>query len=232
MITLRKAKDRGHTRIGWLDSHHTFSFGEYYDPAHLGYRSLRVINDDRVSPAAGFGTHAHQDMEIITYVLEGELEHKDSLGSGSVIRPGEVQRMSAGTGIRHSEYNPSATAPVHFLQIWILPERPRLDPGYEQKEYPPEELQGRWRLIGAHDGRDGAVTVHQDVDIYAARLEAGDTIQQTLRAGRHAWLHVARGNVVVNGNKLEAGDAVGVSDETAIEVSASAAAEVLLFDLN
>src|SRR5437867_908625 len=192
MIQVRNGKERGHTKIGWLDSYHTFSFDQYYDPRHMGFRRLRVINDDRIDPGSGFPTHSHRDMEIITYVLEVALEHKDSLGTGSVIRPGEIQRMSAGTGISHSEYNSSKTDPVHLLQIWILPQRRGLSPGYEQKEFSDSEKRDTLRLIASRDGRDGSVTIHQDVDVYATVLVPGKSVQQTLRPGRHAWVQVAR----------------------------------------
>src|SRR3954447_21276694 len=199
MIAVRPAADRGRTTTDWLDSRHTFSFNDYYDPAYVQFRDLRVINDDKVAPAAGFGTHPHRDMEIITYVVRGALEHKDSLGTGSVIRPGDVQRMSAGTGIRHSEFNPSPTEPVHLLQIWIMPERRGLPPEYEQKAFPEAERRGRWRLVASHDGRDGSVTVHQDVDLYATILGPGESAARPLRPGRYAWVQVARGAVTVNG---------------------------------
>ncbi len=231
MTTVRPASERGVTRWDWLESRHTFSFGEYYDPRHMGFRALRVINDDRVAPGGGFGTHAHRDMEIITYVLEGALEHRDSLGTGSVIHPGDGQRMSAGTGIRHSEFNHSKTEPVHFLQIWILPEREGLPPGYEQKSFPLEERRGRLRLIAARDGREGAVTVHQDVDLYVTVLESGERVAHGLAPGRHAWVQVARGGATLNGRPLAEGDGAAVSDEGRIELTATAPAEVLLFDL-
>lgn len=231
MTTVRPASERGVTRWDWLDSRHTFSFGEYHDPRHMGFRALRVINDDRVAPGGGFGTHAHRDMEIITYVLEGALAHRDSLGTGSVIRPGDGQRMSAGTGIRHSEFNHSKTEPVRFLQIWILPEREGLPPGYEQKGFPLEERRGRLRLIAARDGREGAVTVHQDVDLYVTVLEPGDRVAYRLARGRHAWVQVARGSTTLNGRLLAEGDGAAVSDEGPIELAATAPAEVLLFDL-
>lgn len=231
MITPRPAAERGTTRIDWLDSRHTFSFGEYYDPAHMGFRALRVINDDRVAPAAGFGTHPHRDMEIVTWVLEGELEHKDSLGNGSVIRPGDAQRMSAGTGIRHSEFNPSPTKPVRLLQIWLLPERAGLPPGYEQRSFSGDDLGGRLRLIASPDGREGSVTIHQDVAVYAGRLAGGQSAALDLRPDRHAWLQVARGRVVVNGHTLADGDGLAVSDESRVEIRGESDAEVLLFDL-
>ena len=231
MTTRRQAEDRGHFDHGWLNTYHTFSFADYYDPAHMGFRQLRVINEDRVQPGRGFGTHAHQDMEIITYVLEGAIEHKDSLGTGSVIRPGEVQRMSAGTGVTHSEYNASKSEPVHFLQIWILPERRGLAPGYEQKRLADEEKRGRWRLIAARDGREGAVTVHQDVDLYAAIIGADQPLTYQLRPGRYAWVQVARGAVLLDGVRLQAGDGAALSNEPAVTVTAERSSEVLLFDL-
>jgi redox-sensitive bicupin YhaK (pirin superfamily) len=231
MITIRPADERGRTALDWLDSRHSFSFGDYYDPAHMGFRSLRVINDDQIAPGAGFGAHPHRDMEIISYVVSGALEHRDSLGSGEVLRPGEVQRMTAGTGVLHSEFNPSPAEPTHLLQIWLLPERRGLTPGYEQKAYPDAERRGRWRLVASHDGRDGSVTVHQDAELYATLLEPGDKATHTLRPGRHAWVQVARGAVTVNGRPLRAGDGASVSDEAALAVAATEPAEVLLFDL-
>lgn len=227
MIQLRKANDRGHANHGWLDSWHTFSFADYHDPAHVQFSALRVINEDRVAPGEGFPTHPHRDMEIITYVLEGALEHKDSLGTGSVIRPGEVQRMSAGTGIRHSEFNHSRTEPVHFLQIWIIPDRQGVPPGYEQKRI---GLDGQMRLVASPDGRDGSVTIHQDARIYAARLNGGE-VTHALAPGRRAWLQVARGAVNLNGTTLQAGDGAGIESETALRLAADGSAEVLLFDL-
>ncbi len=231
MITRRPAGERGHTDIGWLDSHHTFSFGDYHDPQQEGFRTLRVINDDRVAAKQGFGKHPHRDMEIISYVLEGKLAHNDTLGNQSLIVPGEVQRMSAGTGVLHSEYNPSETEPVHFLQIWLLPEKRDLPPGYEQKRFPPETLKGKLRLVAARDGRDGAVTVHQDVALYAGRLSAGDQVTVPLAAGRHAWVQVARGAVALNGTALAEGDGAAVSDEQALALTSTAESEVLVFDL-
>src|SRR6478672_2863457 len=230
-IQIRKANERGHVQIGWLDSYHTFSFGNYYDPAQMGFRSLRVINDDRVAPKAGFDTHGHRDMEIITYVLEGALEHKDSLGTGSVIYPGDAQRMTAGTGILHSEFNHSSTTPVHLLQIWIIPEKQGLTPSYEQRAIPLEEKLGKLRLIASRDGRNGAVTVHQDVELYVSVLKAGDNVSYDLKPHRHAWLHVARGAVSFNGYALTEGDAAAVSGEEQLEISTDSEAEILLFDL-
>ncbi|MBW4569079.1 MAG: pirin family protein [Tolypothrix carrinoi HA7290-LM1] len=222
---------RGQTKIGWLDSYHTFSFGNFSDPNRMGFRSLRVINDDRVVPGAGFGTHGHRDMEILTYVLEGALEHKDSLGTGSVILPGEAQVMSAGTGITHSEYNHSQTEPVHFLQIWILPDQQGLKPRYEQKAFPIEEKRGKLRLIAAKDGRDGAVTIHQDVNLYTSVLEPGDVVNYHVQPHRYAWLQIAQGIATLNGEELRAGDGVQISVEEQLEISTQVGAEILLFDL-
>ncbi len=231
MIAIRPAAERGHADHGWLDTRHTFSFASYHDPRHMGFRSLRVINEDRVKPGEGFGTHAHRDMEILTWVLEGALGHKDSMGNGSVIRPGDLQRMSAGTGVTHSEFNPSPEAPVHFLQIWLLPRERGLPPGYEQKRFPQEERRGRLRLIAAGDGRDGAVTIHQDADLWTALFQPNESVRHALAPGRYAWLHVARGAVRLNGSTLGAGDGAAVSDEAALEIAGAARAEVLLFDL-
>jgi redox-sensitive bicupin YhaK (pirin superfamily) len=230
MIDIRRADSRGRTRLSWLDSHHTFSFGEYHDPAHMGFRDLRVINDDTVAPGGGFGTHAHRDMEIVTYVLEGALQHRDSLGNGSVIRPGEVQRMSAGTGIRHSEFNQSQDAPVHFLQIWIEPARPGIEPGYEQRAVP-AAARGGLVLIGSPDGRDGSVTIHQDVAIHEGQLRRGDRVVFPLTNGRYAWLHVARGSASLNDQALQTGDGAAISRESTLTIETDDAAEVLLFDL-
>jgi quercetin 2,3-dioxygenase len=231
MISVRRAGDRGHENYGWLDTQHTFSFGEYHDPQHMGFRSLRVINEDRVKPESGFGTHSHRDMEIVSYVLGGELGHKDSMGTGSVIRPGDIQRMSAGTGVTHSEWNHSKTEFVHFLQIWILPERRGLEPSYEQKTIPPVEMQNRMRLVASPDGRDGSVTIHQDVAIHVARLDAGKEIAHALAAGRHAWVQVASGAIDFNGTKLAPGDGAAASDERALALRAGEPSEILLFDL-
>jgi quercetin 2,3-dioxygenase len=232
MITLRPAQERGSAYFGWLDSRHTFSFGEYYDPNHMGFADLRVINEDKVSPGRGFATHGHRDMEIISYVLEGALEHKDSIGTGSVIRPGDVQRMSAGTGIMHSEYNASQTEPVHFLQIWILPETKGIQPGYEQKTFTEEEKRGQLRLIGSRDGRNGSITIHQNVDLYAAALHEGDQVNHSFADGRVAWLQVARGAVQLNDQTLTAGDGAAISNESVITLRGVANdAEVLLFDM-
>jgi hypothetical protein len=231
MLTIRPAGERGRTRIDWLDSSHTFSFGEYQDPRHMGFRALRVINEDRVRPGRGFATHRHQDMEIVTYVLSGALAHRDSLGNGSAIRPGEVQRMSAGTGIEHSEFNHAPDADVHFLQIWILPGARGLAPGYEQRAFPLEERAGELLLVGSRDGREGSVTVHQDVQIRAGRLPRGARAAHPIAPGRHAWLQVARGRVEANGAKLAAGDGLSASGEPRLELSAIDDAEVLLLDL-
>jgi redox-sensitive bicupin YhaK (pirin superfamily) len=231
MMAIRRSEDRGNVNFGWLKSRHSFSFGRYYDPEFMGFGPLRVINEDRVEPGRGFDTHGHSDMEIITYVLDGQLEHKDSLGNGSVIRPGDVQRMSAGTGVRHSEFNASEDEPVHFLQIWILPEREGAEPSYEQKTFATDERRGRLRLVGSRDGRDGSVTVHQDVDLYAAVLSEGEQVSHALADGRKGWLQVARGRVVVNGNELEAGDGVAVEGDQELRVASATDAEVLLFDM-
>jgi redox-sensitive bicupin YhaK (pirin superfamily) len=231
MITLRKADDRGRTDIGWLQSRHSFSFGDYWDEANQGFRTLRVINDDIVAPGQGFGTHGHRDMEIITWVLAGELQHRDSLGNGDVIRPGDVQRMSAGTGIRHSEFNPSATQPVHLLQIWIEPDRRGLPPSYEQVQVPAAQRQDRWRRIADGQGRDGALRMGADASVLATLLAPGKSVSHGLAPGRHAWLHVATGRVRLGDLVLGAGDAVAVSGEPAVAITAEAASEALLFDL-
>ncbi len=231
MITLRRASDRGHAEHGWLKSYHTFSFAGYHDPEHMGFRDLRVINEDLVQPGKGFGTHSHRDMEIVTYVLDGVLEHKDSMGNGSLIRPGEVQRMTAGTGVTHSEYNHSQEEIVHFFQIWIVPEREGLEPSYEQTVFPESERLNSLRLIASRDGNEGSVTVHQDVEIYSSILEPGKGISYRLRTDRHAWVQVARGSVAVRGESLEQGDAAASSSEELVEVRAAAASEIILFDL-
>lgn len=230
MITLRPAAERGVTKIDWLDSRHSFSFAEYHDPRHMGFGPLRVINDDRVAPGAGFPTHGHRDMEILTYVLEGELEHRDSLGTGSVILPGEVQIMSAGTGIRHSEFNPTDEK-LHLLQIWMLPEKGGLKPRYDQKAFPEEERRGRLRLVGARDGRDGAVTIFQDIDLYSTVLAKGDTVTHDLKPGRKAWIQMARGSAGVNGKALSEGDGAAIADEPRLQIVGVADAELLLFDM-
>ena len=231
MIVLRHRDERGRAKTGWLDSRHTFSFGHYHDPAQMGFRALRVINEDRVIPGAGFPTHGHQDMEIISYVLEGALEHKDTTGTNAVIRPGEVQRMTAGTGIQHSEFNHSKAEPVHFLQIWLLPEKEGLAPGYEQRAFPTAESDGRWRLVASRDGRAGSVTIHQDVDLHVARLREGGVIAFEPRPGRHAWVQIARGQVGLNGETLKEGDGAAIGGERKIEIAAESDAEILLFDL-
>jgi len=231
MLTIRGAGARGHADHGWLDTRHTFSFADYHDPAHMGFRSLRVINEDRVQPGAGFPTHGHRDMEILTWVLAGALEHRDSLGTGSVIRPGDAQRMSAGTGVMHSEYNASATEPVHFLQVWILPERRGLAPGYEQRHFAAGERRGHLRLIASRDGRDGSLVIHQDARVHAGLLDPGQAVTHALASGRHAWVQVARGALTLNGRALEAGDGAAVSDEPALTLVAREPAEVLVFDL-
>ncbi len=213
MIAIRPAAQRGHAEHGWLDSRHTFSFADYHDDRYMGFGPLRVINEDRVQPGQGFGTHSHRDMEIISYVLEGALEHKDSLGNGSVIRPGHVQRMSAGTGVRHSEFNPSRDDVVHFLQIWIVPERRDIAPGYEERVFGDQEKRGRLKLIGSHEGREGSVVIHQDVDLYAAVLAPGEQVTHAQRPGRRTWIQVARGAVEVNGLALAAGDGAASTSE-------------------
>ena len=231
MIAVRRAADRGRSSFDWLDSRHTFSFAEYHDPRHMGFRDLRVLNEDRVEPGRGFGTHGHRDMEILTYVIDGSLEHRDSMGNGSVIRPGDVQRMSAGTGVTHSEFNPSSIEPVHFLQIWILPERSGMPPGYEQRRFPVDEKRGMLRLVASRDGRDGSLTVHQDVDVFAVVLEPGETVTHALQHGRHAWVQVVAGSVTVDGTALVQGDGAAVSEERSVTLAAREPAELLLFDL-
>jgi len=232
MLTLRPAQDRGIANFGWLDSRHTFSFGEYHDPNHMGFADLRVINEDKVAPEKGFPTHGHRDMEIVTYVLEGALEHKDSIGTGSVIRPGDVQRMSAGTGIQHSEYNASNSEPVHLLQIWILPEQKGIEPSYEQKNFAVAEKQGKLKLVGSRNGRDGSITIHQDIDLYAAALSEGDSVRYTFTPDRVGWMQVARGEVQLNDQTLSAGDGVAIAQESLITLQGIAQnAEVLLFDM-
>ena len=230
-LSIRRAGERGLADHGWLRSYHTFSFADYYDPDHMGFRALRVINEDRVQPGQGFGAHSHRDMEIISYVLEGALQHKDSMGTSSIITPGEVQRMSAGTGVTHSEFNASKSELVHFLQIWILPERPGGKPGYEQKAFSEAERKGNFRLVASPDGRDGSVTIRQDMSLYAALPRTGEVLRHALAPGRHAWVHVARGQVELGGEQLEAGDAVAISDARGLELSGSDSSEVLLFDL-
>ena len=231
MITLRPGHERGHANHGWLDSYHTFSFADYHDERYNGFRSLRVINEDRVQPGKGFGMHGHRDMEIITYVLEGALEHKDSMGNGSIIRPGNVQRMSAGTGVRHSEFNPSQDERVHLLQIWIEPRVTGIRPGYEEKQFGPAEKRGQLRLIASPDGRDGSVTIHQDARVYASLLDGEDAVTHRFAPGRRAYVHVARGAVEVNGTPLKGGDGAKIAGESQISLGKAAQAEVLLFDL-
>jgi hypothetical protein len=230
-MKIRRSGDRGLADHGWLRSFHTFSFADYYDPANMGFRALRVINEDRVDPGQGFGTHSHRDMEIVSYVLEGELSHKDSMGNGSVMRPGDVQRMSAGTGVRHSEFNPSSTNGVHFLQIWIMPDRAGYPPSYEQKSFSEEERAGKLRLVASNDGKDGSVTLHQNARLYAGTFGAGEQASYELGDGRHAWVHVARGSLTVQGEKLEAGDAAAIDDAGRIDLAGTSGGEVLLFDL-
>ncbi|MCE9603825.1 MAG: pirin family protein [Planctomycetia bacterium] len=232
MFRIRKAADRGHADHGWLNTYHTFSFSSYYDPEQMGFRSLRVMNEDYVRQGQGFGTHPHRDMEIVTYVLEGALEHKDSMGNGEVLRPGEFQRMSAGTGITHSEFNPSAGEPVHLYQIWLLPEKKGITPSYEQKRFPDEELHNTLRLVAARDAAQGALAIHQDAQIYLSKLDAGRKVEHRLATGRHAWLQVLRGSVQLNGHALETSDGAAVSDEALLEIEATVPAEVMLFDLN
>ena len=231
MLQTRKSQDRGPAELGWLSSRHSFSFGHYHDPAHMGFGPLRVINEDRVQPGMGSGTHGHQDMEIISYVLDGALEHKDSLGTGSVIRYGDVQRMSAGSGVQHSEFNHSRSEQVHFLQIWIMPDRQGIAPSYEEKHFSAADKQGRLRLIASSDAREGSVPVHQDVSIHAAVLRADDRLSHPIAQGRLAYVHVARGALVVNGVALEAGDALKLVDEDEVRLEGGKDAEVLLFDL-
>ena len=231
MLTIRKNTERGHADHGWLDSWHTFSFADYYDPQHMGFSDLRVINDDRVQPGQGFGMHGHRDMEIITYVLDGALQHKDSMGNGSVIRPGNVQRMSAGRGVRHSEFNASQSEPVHLLQIWIEPDVTGIVPEYEEKIFSDDEKRGRLRLIASPEGTDGSVTIHQDARLYAALLDGADTAKHELAAGRRAYVHVARGSVRVNSQVLAGGDGARIVKERSIVLSDAKDAEVLLFDL-
>jgi redox-sensitive bicupin YhaK (pirin superfamily) len=229
-MQIRRSGERGHAQHGWLDSFHTFSFADYNDPKHMGFRALRVINEDRVAPGQGFGQHGHRDMEIVTYVLEGALEHKDSMGNGSVMRPGDVQRMSAGTGVMHSEFNASKSEPVHFLQIWIQPDKSGHQPGYEQKTFG-DDRRGKLRLIASPDGRDGSVRIHQNASMFGSLLTAGEKVTHDLQAGRGAWVHVVRGSVTIRGAELATGDAVSFVEPGAIECVAKTDAEVILFDL-
>jgi redox-sensitive bicupin YhaK (pirin superfamily) len=231
MIKVRPAGERGHANHGWLDTRYSFSFSNYYDPRHMGFRALRVINEDRIAPGQGFGTHGHRDMEILTYVVSGGLEHRDSMGNGEVIRPNEWQRMSAGTGVMHSEFNASRTEPVHLLQIWILPEAEGIKPGYEQQVFAPEEKTGRLRLVASREAHDGSLKIHQNVALYNGVLPAGETVEHRLAPGRHAWIQVIKGAVEVNGTRLGTGDGAAVSDETSLDIRANEEAEILLFDL-
>ncbi len=231
MYRIRKANERGHANYGWLDTYHTFSFADYYDPEHRRFRSLRVINEDRVSPGQGFGTHPHADMEIVTYVLEGELEHRDSMGNGEVLAAGELQRMSAGTGITHSEFNPSKTTPVHLYQIWLLPERKGIEPSYEQKRFDPQGRINSWQLVASQHPEHGAMKIHQDVDLYLADLEAKQSLQFSIKNGRHLWLQVLRGSISAHGQLLQAGDGLSVSEEVQLDLLAESHSELLLFDL-
>lgn len=231
MLSIRRSEERGHANHGWLDSRFTFSFADYYDPKHVHFRTLRVMNDDRVAGGGGFPMHPHRDMEIVTYVLEGALEHRDNMGNGSVIRPGDVQRMSAGTGVTHSEFNESKTKPVHLYQIWMFPEKQGIKPGYEQKTFPESEKRGRLRLVASREGRDGSVTIRQDNELYATVLAPGETVRHELKKDRHAWVQVARGSVKLNGQELAEGDGAAISEEKAVELTGVKDAEVLLFDL-
>ncbi len=231
MITVRKSNERGHVKIDWLESRHTFSFGDFYDSNHMSFRSLRVINEDHVAPGSGFGAHPHRDMEILTYVLDGVLEHKDNLGHGSLIRPGDIQRMSAGTGIVHSEFNYSKTDPVHLLQIWIMPERKGLPPGYEEKSFPLEQRHNKLCLLASPTSRNGSVKVHQDVELWTANLESNVEVVHALQAGRHAWVQVARGSIKLNKQILNAGDGAAVEGHEALRIQGGSESEILLFDL-
>lgn len=231
MITLRPSNQRGHANYGWLDTYHTFSFGSYRDPQHMGFRALRVMNEDVVQPGQGFGTHPHHDMEIVTYVLAGALEHRDSMGNGEVLRPGEFQRMSAGTGITHSEFNPSTSEPVHLYQIWLLPAERGIEPSYEQKRFDESERRNRLRLVASRDAAQGSLTIHQDASIYLATLDAGSAVTHRLSAGRHAWLQVLRGSVTLNDVQLSTSDGAAISDESQAAIAAIEPAEIMLFDL-
>ncbi len=231
MLALRRAGERGHADHGWLDSYHTFSFGDYYDPKHMGFSHLRVINDDRVFPSGGFGTHGHKDMEIISYVLDGALKHEDSMGNGSIIRPGDVQRMSAGTGVMHSEFNASDAELVHFLQIWVLPEKVGLKPSYEQKTFADEEKRGHSRLVGSRDGRHGSVTIHQNLDLYATLISKGDHVSHVLADGHKGWVQIAQGSAVLNEQQLNQGDGVAIEGPATLTLTGMSDAEVLLFDM-
>lgn len=231
MFKIRRAEERGHADHGWLNSYHTFSFASYRDPNHMGFRSLRVMNEDRVAAGQGFGTHAHNDMEIVSYVLEGELEHKDSMGNGEVLRPGEFQRITAGTGITHSEFNPSANQATHFYQIWLIPERRGLQPSYEQKGFDPQGRKNRWQLVASRNAKDGSLLIHQDANIYLADLDNGREMTFVIPNGRHVWLQVLRGSAEFNASRLSTGDAVAVSDEASLTVKATTDVELMLFDL-
>ena len=232
MIAIRKAEERGHANHGWLDTYHTFSFGSYLDPENTRFRTLRVMNEDVVAAGKGFGTHPHRDMEIVTYVLEGALEHKDSMGNGEVLRPGEFQRMTAGTGITHSEFNPSTNEPVHLYQIWLLPERKGIEPSYEQKRFDAAERENRLRLVASRDAADGSLLIHQDARIFLSNLDEGRKVKHILQPGRHAWLQVLRGSVTLNGQSLGTSDGAAVSEERELEIMADQSAEIMLFDLN
>jgi redox-sensitive bicupin YhaK (pirin superfamily) len=231
MLTIRKAGERGHADHGWLDSHHTFSFADYYDPKNMGFGPLRVINDDTVAGGGGFPAHGHRDMEIISYVIAGALQHKDNMGNGSVMRPGDVQRMSAGTGVVHSEFNASKTEPVHFLQIWIIPERPGLPSGYEQKFFSDDDKRGKLRLVASPDGAEGSVRIQQDARLFASLLEGGQSVSHTIPRGRKGWLHVVTGSVALNGQPLAAGDGVAIDGEETLAIGAGERGEILLFDM-
>ncbi|QDV56003.1 pirin family protein [Rosistilla oblonga] len=231
MIKVRKADDRGHADHGWLDAHHTFSFASYRDPTQMGFRALRVMNEDRIAAGQGFGTHPHRDMEIVTYVLEGALEHKDSLGNGEVLRPGEFQRITAGTGITHSEFNPSADEPTHLYQIWLHPNRSGIEPSYEQKRFDDDKLSNALRLVASPDSSDGSLLIHQDARIYLSKLDAKHSVQTPLAAGRHGWLQVLRGSITLNGEALDTSDGAAISDEPTLELTATTDAEIMLFDL-
>jgi quercetin 2,3-dioxygenase len=231
VIQVRKAAERGHFKQDWLDTYHTFSFDRYYDPKYMGFRDLRVINEDRVAAGGGFPTHPHRDMEIITYILDGALQHRDSMGTGSIIRPGDVQRMSAGTGVTHSEFNASQSEPVHLLQIWIIPERKGLEPSYEQKAFDREQVKGRLRLVASNHPRDGAIRIHQSAELYAGILEPGDVAHYEMQPKRYAWLQVARGSINLNGKDLHAGDGAAIWEESSLEILGKSDSEILLFDL-
>lgn len=232
MLEVRKSQERGHANHGWLESYHSFSFAGYHDPKYMGFRALRVINENRVEPGRGFDAHSHRDMEILSFVLDGALEHKDNMGNGSVIRPGELQLMRAGTGVTHSEYNHSETEPVHFLQIWIIPDAEGLEPAYDQKAFPQEERSGRLKLLASPDGTDGSVQVHQDVSLYSAILGSGEVLSERLSEGRYAWVQVISGDLTVNGHAVSGGDGVAIAKEDEISLAASGPAEILLFELS